>query len=100
MIVHRMPQTTVIFGQGDIMQVGFTADNLDGNLCARWGLTQLDEAVPVGTSVHKEVKDDWSDVPVIFAFESIDSLDIVIDGLQKLRRLWAERIERESEEPT
>ena len=98
MIVHRMPQTTVIFGQGDIMQVGFTADNLDGNLCARWGLTQLDEAVPVGTQVNKEVKDDWSDVPVIFAFESIESLDIIIEGLQKLRRLWAERIEREEKE--
>ena len=95
MIVHRMPQTTVIFGQGDIMQVGFTADNPDGNLCARWGLTQLDGAVPVGTKVDKQVKDDWRDVPIIFAFESIESLDIIIDGLQTLRRLWAERIEKE-----
>jgi hypothetical protein len=60
-------------------------------------LTQLDEAVPVGSEVHKEVKDDWSDVPVIFAFECIESLDIVIDGLTNIRQLWAERIKKEGE---
>ena len=97
MIKHKMPQTIVYFGEGDIMQVGYTALDPDGNLYARWGLTQLDEAVPVGTSVHKEVQPDWSDVPVIFAFSSIESLDIVIDGLQNVRRLWAKRIEKEGE---
>lgn len=84
MIKFRTPQIYVTFGIGDILPAGEIGRDEDNKVHALWGVRKLKNPLPIGTPVDNG-KADWEEIPIVFDFPCVESMDSIIKGLQKLR---------------
>lgn len=78
-------QTHAAFGYGDILVGSFLASNDKDSCVGVFTLDNSDTPHEIGAAVDHPEDIDPFDVPVIFTFTNIQSLDVVIKHLNHLR---------------
>lgn len=85
MPILKTSSVQILFGNGDV------GVRLVGNKKLKTGAIQFTriEAVPIGTELEKEEMLNLNDAPVTLGFNKIESLDVVINQLLKLRNIMS-----------
>ena len=92
MPILRTSSVQILFGDGDV------GIRIVGNKKLKTGAVQFTKIDPVtiGTELEKDEKLSLYDAPVTFGFNKVESLDVVINQLIKLRNIITgeEEVER------
>jgi hypothetical protein len=83
MPILRTSSVQILFGNGDV------GVRLVGNKKLKTGAIQFTriEAVPIGTEIKTDELLNLNDAPVTLGFNKVESLDVVINQLIKLRNI-------------
>lgn len=84
-MINVSNQTHAAFGYGDILVGSFLCSNDNKDCIGVFTLNNSDKAYEIGAVAEHPKDADPFDVPVIFTFENIKSLDVVIQHLTHLR---------------
>ena len=86
MPILKTSSVQILFGDGDV------GVRIVGNKKLKTGAIQFTkiDPVPIGTELEKGEKLSLYDAPVTFGFNKVESLDVVINQLLKLRNIMSD----------